>query len=412
MNILFIHQNFPGQFQHLAPALARNGHNVVALHMGKKGLSTWQDVKMVSYSASRGTSKEIHPWAGDFETKIIRGEACLAASIKLKKAGFTPDKIIAHHGWGESLFVKQVWPNAALGIYCEFYYEPNGLDVDFDPEFSTKGVGEQCRVLLKNINNLLHFPFADAGISPTSWQASTFPEHFREKIAVIHDGIDTSVVRANKNATFKLPNGTVLNSQNEVITFVNRNFEPYRGYHIFMRSLPEILKLRKDAIVVLVGGEGVSYGAPPNAEKYGNKTWKQIFIDEVAPNISPQDFKRVAFVGELEYERYICLLQLSSVHVYLTFPFVLSWSLMEAMSIGCPIIASDTPPVAEVIHDGITGLLVDFFDHKRLAFSINELLNDPCRSESLSKAASEFIRSNYDLNDVCLPKQIEWVNSL
>lgn len=188
MNILFIHQNFPGQFKFLAPALAAQGHDVRAFTMQNIAAGEWQGVKLAHYQPSRGTAPNVHPWVSDFETKTIRGEACFRAALKLKEEGFAPDLIIAHPGWGESLFLKDVWPQAKLGIYCEFYYHPHGADVGFDPEFPAQDPGEVCRLRLKNLNNLLHFEIADAGISPTHWQASTFPEPFRGRITVVHDG--------------------------------------------------------------------------------------------------------------------------------------------------------------------------------------------------------------------------------
>ena len=246
MKILFIHQNFPGQFKFLAPALVQQGHEVVAMTMQKTDAKSWQGVSLVHYIAQRGSTPKVHPWVSDFETKTIRAEACFRAALDMKARGFTPDVIVAHHGWGESLFLKEVWPKAKLGIYCEFYYHPHGADVGFDPEFPATDEGEVCRLRLKNLNNLLHFEVADAGISPTHWQASTFPEPFRSKITVVHDGIDTQAVAPNPDIslTLKKSDGTdlVLSRQSEVITFVNRNLEPYRGYHTFMRALPQLLQ--------------------------------------------------------------------------------------------------------------------------------------------------------------------------
>ncbi|MDD2546308.1 MAG: glycosyl transferase family 1, partial [Burkholderiaceae bacterium] len=204
MKILFIHQNFPGQFKFLAPALVQQGHQVVAMTMQKTEAKLWQGVTVVPYSAARGTTPQVHPWVSDFETKTIRGEACFRAALRLKAEGFVPDAIIAHPGWGESLFLKEVWPQARLAIYCEFFYRPQGADVGFDPEFPAKDEGDACRLRLKNLNNLLHFETADAGISPTEWQASTFPEPFRRKITVVHDGIDTAAVAHNPQVRLTL----------------------------------------------------------------------------------------------------------------------------------------------------------------------------------------------------------------
>jgi glycosyltransferase involved in cell wall biosynthesis len=416
MNILFIHQNFPGQFKFLAPALVEQGHRVAAMTMQKNDLQSWQGVKLVQYTAKRGTTPNVHPWVSDFETKTIRAEACFKAALQMKQQDYRPDVIVAHHGWGESLFLKEVWPQAKLGIYCEFFYHPHGADVGFDPEFPATDEGEVCRLRLKNLNNLLHFEVADAGISPTHWQASTFPEPFKNKISVVHDGIDTQAVAPNPavSLTLKMAVGQdlVLTRQDEVITFVNRNLEPYRGYHTFMRALPQLLKERPNARVLLVGADDVSYGARPDAAKYGDAKWKDIFANEVRGQISDADWQRVHFLGHVPYQYFIPLLQLSTVHVYLTYPFVLSWSLLEAMSAGCAIVASDTQPLREAIVHNETGKLVDFFDASALANSVCELLSNAEERKRLGANARAFAQANYDLQSVCLPKQLAWVEQL
>ena len=408
MHILFIHQNFPGQFKFLAPALVAQGHSVAAMVMQKTQAKDWQGVRLFPYSASRGSTPGVHPWVSDFETKTIRAEACFRAALALREGGYTPDVIIAHHGWGESMFLKDVWPQARLGIYCEFYYHPEGADVGFDPEFPSTDAGEVCRLRLKNLNNLLHFPVADAGISPTAWQASTFPEPFRSKITVVHDGIDTQAVAPKADVAITLNQNLTLTRQDEVITFVNRNLEPYRGYHVFMRALPEILRQRPKARVLIVGADDVSDGARPP----GGQKWKDIFAAEVRPQIPDADWARVHFLGHVPYQHFIPLLQLSTVHVYLTYPFVLSWSLLEAMSAGCAIVASDTQPLQEAIVDGQTGLLVPFFDPAALAAKVCALLQDPAKRQSLGTHARAFAQANYDLRAVCLPRQLEWVGAL
>lgn len=409
MNILFIHQNFPGQFKFLAPALALRGHRVVAMVQNNQAsASPWQGVTVLPYPVKRGSTPNLHPWLIDFETKTIRGEACFRAALQMKAQGFVPDVIVAHHGWGESLFLKEVWPEARLGIYCEFFYHPRGADVGFDPEFPSQDVGEACRLRLKNLNNLLHFEVADAGISPTHWQASTFPEPFRSKITVVHDGIDTVAVAPNPAVSLTLNDHLVLSKRDEVITFVNRNLEPYRGYHIFMRALPEILKRRPNARVLIVGGDDVSYGARPET---GQK-WKDIFANEVRPRIADADWGRVHFLGNIPYQHFIPLLQLSTVHVYLTYPFVLSWSLLEAMSAGCAIVASDTKPLHEAIRHDETGRLVNFFDVAGLAEEVCRLLDNPQERRRLATNARAFAQQNYDLNTLCLPRQLAWVEGL
>jgi len=409
MHILFVHQNFPAQFKHLAPALVQQGHHVSALIMKNSQEKTWQGVELITYQAKRSTTNGVHPWVGDFETKIIRAEAALRAAENLVQQGFNPDIIIAHPGWGESLFLKQVWSKAKLGIYCEFFYHATGFDTDFDPEFPVQDVqANTARLRIKNTHNILQFNEADLGLSPTHFQASTFPQPFQQRIRVIHDGIDTQAVRPNPNVTLTLNGKLRLTRKQEVITFVNRNLEPYRGYHIFMRALPELLARRPNATILIVGGDSVSYGqkAPQG------QTWKNTFIQEVRAQIPDPDWSRVYFLGNISYPHFINLLQLSTVHVYLTYPFVLSWSLLEAMSAGCAIVASDTAPLKEVITDHETGRFVDFFSPQALSQTICELCDDPKSRKRLGHNARSFAQANYDLKSVCLPQQLKWVNEL
>lgn len=309
---------------------------------------------------------------------------------------------------GESLFLKEVWPEARLGIYCEFYYHAHGADVGFDPEFVSTDTAESARLRLKNINNLLHFDVADAAIAPTHWQASTFPEPFRGRITVVHDGIDTETIVPNPAVRVRMANGLELGRSDEVITFVNRNLEPYRGYHVFMRALPDILRRHPRAQVLLVGGHDVSYGArPPQGQ-----SWATIFANEVRALMPPEDWARVHFLGHVPHAQFVALLQLSTVHVYLTYPFVLSWSLLEAMSAGCAIVASSTQPLHEVITEGETGVLVPFFGVQALADAVCALLQDAPARAALGTQARAFAQAHYDLRSVCLPRQLQWVRDL
>ncbi|MEL6648921.1 MAG: glycosyltransferase, partial [Pseudomonadota bacterium] len=350
-----------------------------------------------------------HPWVVDFDTKVTRAHACFSAARELRAQGFDPDLILAHPGWGEPMFLKDVWPKARMGIYCELYHLTDYPHAGYDPEFQSGDALEAAlRIRMKNVHNHIHFDAADAGISPTKFQADTFPAPFRDQITVCHDGINTQVSRPNPDVTLQLQKHGQLSRENEIITFVNRNLEPYRGYHIFMRALPRLLRERPDATVLIVGGNDVSYGArPPNGQ-----TWKQIFIDEVRGQITDADWDRVRFLDRIPHDQFTMLLQISRVHVYLTYPFVLSWSLMEAMSCGAAIVASDTEPVREVIADGETGELVDFFDVDGLVDRVSAVLDDPDRRAALGEAARAEMVARYDLQTVCLPRQIEWVKGL
>jgi glycosyltransferase involved in cell wall biosynthesis len=410
MRILFIHQNFPAQFKHLAPALAADPNNqVVALTTRKNIPEQWQGVRMVSYQMPPSSSPAGHRLARDYEKKVIQGAAIAQVAMALKNGGFYPDLVIAHPGWGEGLFVKDVWPDTKLAIYSELFFHARGLDEDFDPEFPANDINQLCQIRLKNAHYLLQMFAADAGICPMHWQAQTFPEFFQEKLAVIHEGIDTTELQPNPDVglTFQTSDGVpvLLTRQDEVITFVCRNLEPYRGYHIFMRALPELLRRRPSARVLIVGGDAVSYGKHPPKDK----TWKDVFLDEVRAQL---DGQRVFFLGKIPYPAFKGLLQLSTVHVYLTYPSVLSWSVLEAMSTGCAIVASDTPPLHEVIRHNENGRLFNFFDQHALVETVCELLDNPEERTRLGANARAFAQAHYDLKTVCLPKQLAWVNSL
>lgn len=412
MKILFIHQNFPGQFKCLAPALSIDPeHDVRALSSRASQQQQWQGVSLLSYQPTRQGTANQHPWLIDVESKAIRGEACFHALKTLKRSGFTPDVVLAHPGWGESLFVKEVWPATKLAIYCEFFYHASGADVGFDPEITPTTETEACRIRLKNINNFVHFDIADAGIAPTHWQAQSFPDYFRSKITVSHDGIDTDLIQPNPAATITLRDtqghDQTYSRRHEIITYVARNLEPYRGVHTFLRCLPSLLKQRPNATVMIVGENSSSYGPASQGVSYRDR-----FLTEVRPQLSDAEWARVRFLGRLPYPAFIQLLQISTVHIYLTYPFVLSWSMLEAMSAGCAIVASRTPPVQEVIEHDANGRLVDFFNPDELANAVAELAGDPESRNRLGQAARNHVVQHYDLKRVCLPKQLSWVQSL
>lgn len=404
MKLLFIHQNFPGQFVHLAPALARQGHECVALTLRVKEATEWNGVKVLPYTLDvPKDATNPHPWLINTNTHIIRAHSFFKAACRLRDAGFDPDVIVAHPGWGESLFVKDVWPNARLGLFCEFYNGPE--QAAFEGDVTQDDV---LRLRMKNITNHLHFAIGDAGLSPTRFQADSFPPAFRDKIEVIHDGIRTDTLTRDENAIFTAEGVPALTRYDEVITFVNRNLEPYRGYHIFMRALPRLLRERPKARVLITGGDETSYGArPPQGQ-----SWKQIYIDEVRDQISDEDWARVHFLGRIPYDQFTRMLQVSRVHVYLTYPFVLSWSLLEAMSVEAAIVASRTKPVEEVLTDGETAKLVEFHDPEALTDSVVALLDNPEERERLGQAARAEVVKGFDLETICGPRLLAWVQRL
>ena len=320
------------------------------------------------------------------------------ALTSLKADGFVPDVVAVHPGWGESLPVRTIFPDARLIVYCEYYYRSNSSDITFDPEFPAFGIDGHVGVHLKNAATLLALAECDQGVSPTYWQRSTYPSEYQDRITVIHEGVDVNRAVPDPTATYRLPSGRILTPADEVVTFVARNLEPLRGYHIFMRALPRILDARPRAHVLIVGGHGTSYGAEPPQ----GQTWQGLFLKEVASRIDP---RRVHFTGMLPYADFLRVLQISSAHVYLTYPFVLSWSMIEAMSAGCLVIGSDTPPVREVI-DGTNGILVPFFDVEQLSERVIEALAHPRRFAEFRARARRTAVEQYDVERKCVPQLV------
>lgn len=404
MKLLFVHQNFPGQFLHLAPEMQRRGHDVRALTDAANGKTA--EVPVLRYSH---TSPPVDPKATrlgrTFTQMGDRAVSVARFAQRMRAQGYVPDVIYGHSGWGETLFLKEVWPEAKLLVFAEFYYRGIGQDVAFDAEFQAQGFDQvmiaQSRAAYL-AQALIH---ADAGVSPTEWQASTHPALLRQRLEVIFDGVDCDRLTPNPQARFTLPNGRTLVPGDEVLTFVNRNLEPYRGYHIFLRALPEVLAARPNAQVVIVGEEGVSYGSAPP----GGGSWKDVILDEVKDRL---DLGRVHFVGKLPYDWLVDLIHVARVHAYLTYPFVLSWSMVETMAAGTLVVGSNTAPVAEVITDGVTGRLVDFFDVKGWSAALCDALARPEAYQPMRDAARRMVRERYDLRSVCLPKQVDLLTRL
>ena len=395
MIYLFIHQNFPGQYKHLIRHLADDPGNAVYF-ISQPNANWMQGVTKLVYYPDLASPLQCHPYTVDFELAVRHGTA-VAKSLELLKAqGVTPDIIIGHSGWGEILFIKDVYPDVPLLSYFEFFYHHEGVDTDFDPEFPSNA-NDSGRLRMRNAVNLMSYESADWGNSPTRWQQSLYPPEMRSRITTLHEGIDTVAIAPNPDAWLQLDRGgQKLTAQDEIITYVARNLEPYRGFHIFMRAIPEIQRRRPNARILVVGGDDVSYG---NALPSGI-TYRQRMLAELEGRI---DMNRLHFLGQLPYENYLSLLQISSAHIYLTYPFVLSWSFLEAMAVGCAIIGSATPPVQEVIEDGINGLLVDFFSTAEIADAVDRIIDTPSLAKRLRANARKKVVDEYDLESRILP---------
>lgn len=400
MRLLLIHQNLPGQYRHLLSYYGqRSDCEVVGVGETKRLKENFRrrvpGVRLIGYGTppEKSTSSILHTT----EAAVRRGHSVLGVLLRLKKAGFYPDVVYAHPGWGETLFLKDVYPRSRLIHFCEFYYHTAGQDFNFDPEFPNTA-NDVLQLRVQNLHHLMALDQADVGIAPTIWQHSRFPAVYQSKIAVVHDGIDTQRVTPDPQAFVQFAsNDLKLTRSDEVITFVSRNLEPYRGFHTFMRALPDLLKARPQAHVIVVGGNGVSYG-----RRLPKGNYREKYVAEIEGRF---DASRVHFVGRVPYATLLRVLQVSTAHIYLTYPFVLSWSMLEAMAAGCLVIGSRTSPVEEVIrHDG-NGLLVDFFSPDELVGAVQRVCDDSTRMQRLRDEARRTIVERYDLRTICLPKQ-------
>ncbi|MDZ8053151.1 MAG: glycosyltransferase family 4 protein [Aulosira sp. ZfuVER01] len=399
MRVLFLHSNFPAQYRHVALNLAQDPNNVVVFGTKNREV-TLPGIHKAIFEPSRNPHPTTHHYVRPLENAVLHGQAVYKLTEQLKAQGFVPDVICGHSGWGPTLFVKDAFPNTPLICYFEWFYHAHGSDADFDPT-EPLTIDDIARIRVKNAPILIDLYTCDRGLSPTNWQKSQFPPEFQSKISVLHDGVDTEFFQPKPNAQLVLPN-LDLSGVDEIITYVARGMEPYRGFPQFIEAIAYVQERRPNCHVVIVGADRVCYGKPlPDGDTYKDLMLKKVSLD----------LSRVHFTGTLPYGQYLQVIQASSVHVYLTRPFVLSWSMIEAMSAGCLVLGSDTAPVTEIIQEGENGLLVDFFSPQKIADRIDEVLDHPTRMEQIRVNARKTVIERYALADL-LPKHLQMIKDI
>ncbi len=408
MKVLFIHPNFPAQFWHISKAMAQMGNEVFYLTMATNG-NRLGGVNLAIYKregemAKDGQGGAAQPYLKPVEEAVIDGVSVAHALVKLRdEHHFAPDVIVAHTGWGSTMYCKDVYPDVPLIGYFEWYYNAVGADVGSFPGEKVS-LEDKIRLRTRDAFHLVNLEACDVRFTPTMWQRSQFPAHWQEGMQVIHEGIDTEFCRPQAGRKLVLKKAEQhealdLSKAKEIVTYVSRGLEPYRGYPQMISAAAILTQQRPGLHVVIVGMDQTCYGTEPG----NGQTWKQYMDDRVK-----YDKKRVHFVGHLDREAYRMVLQASTVHVYYTRPFILSWSMLEAMSCGCALVASRTQPVEEVVRDGENGLLANFRSPEHLAMRVAELLDDPERRQRLGKAARQTILDRYDMHD-CVKKQINMI---
>lgn len=442
MKLLFIHQNFPGQYLHLAQYMhARGGNEILGLgetrNIHNRGVI--QGITTAGYPTPEGAGAQTHHYLQSTEAALRRGQSVARSLLELRGKGYTPDVIYVHPGWGEALFLRDVYPDTPILMFCEFYFRAGEADLQFDPEFAFS-MDWAFSIRIRNSAQVLSLLTASACICPTRWQASRYPSFIQNSMQIIHDGVNIDYMTPDAAETLTIqplsapgesmvagclrpqrerqpapdqfpdpplvPCGPPLtfSRKDKIITYIGRNLEPYRGFHVFLRSLPELQRRHPEAQVLIVGSDGVSYSpALPD-----DQTYKRKYLDELSGQL---DLTRIHFLERIPYPALRSLFRISSAHIYLTYPFVLSWSALEAMACECLLIASRTPPVEEVIEHGHNGLLFDFFDQDRLVELTDQALTAPEHFAALRRNARRTVVDRYPLQD-CLARQERLLQAL
>lgn len=398
MNILFLHRDFPGQFKYLAPEIAKNPLNIVLFITPEDKIPSVAGINKLVYKVPT-PYVNCHPYAKAFEEDVRHGRAAAEIAVAMKQKGIIPDIIIGY-SWGLTMFMKDVFPDVPVLNYFEWFWNPQGAVIGFDGQEPTLDYKSKLRA--GNSRTLIDLCSCDAGITPTEWQKQQFPKDFHDKIKVIHDGVDTETCKPDENASFFIKDkNLMLTKKDEIITYATRGMEPYRGFVQVMEAIEKLQKIRPNAHFIIGGEDRVCYG-----EKLSHGSYKQMMLKKL--NI---DMSRVHFVGGLTFNDYLKILQISSVHIYSTMPFVLSWSILEAMACGCCIVASSTEPVLEVIKDNENGLLFDFYNVDELVKKVDYALKNKEKMKEIRKNARQTVLEKYDLKD-CLAKQLEYMQEI
>lgn len=397
MKILFVHPNMPGQYKHLCPKMAEDPENEVVFLTKRRGVHL-KNVRTVLYDPVSDAPADLHPFLKAPHNATLRGLAARDAMIQFtRETKFTPDIIVGHPGWGDMLFLKDLFLDAPMLSFFEFYYNALGSDV----EFSRKGkvtLNDCARLRITNMHHLMNLHESDWGLSPTVWQRDQYPRSYHNKMTVLHDGINTDIAKPNNQAEITLASGYSFQKGDEVVTYISRNFEPYRGFPTFIFAAEKILKARPNCHIIAIGADGSSYTKPVSAK---GKSYRETYLEKV-----DIDLKRLHFVGRVPYSQMLLTLQISAAHIYLTYPFVLSWSMLEAMACGCAMVCSDTAPVREVIKNNQNGYLIDFRDPQALAERVCDILHDQEKVIPMRSAARETILEKYALSKV-LPQHVQ-----
>src|SRR5574344_58966 len=398
MKILFIHRTFPAQFENIINYLLNNTETEITFITNNKKTCIIPGVKKIIYELEEPANQSDDAFLEHFEDAVLHAKAVMKVLLTPKAQKYKPDLIYGFSGWGSSMFVKEVFPNTPYLCYFEWFGKAENSIYDF----KKKPVSEKEKALIKcaNANTFLDLNSCDGGITPTKWQKKLFPREYKSKIKVLHEGIDTDICKPDFDTKIHVEDiHLTLSPGDEVITYGTRGMEEFRGFPEFMRAAEILLKKRPNLHILIAGADRGFYGR--EEQSYKEKMLKELDLY----------MKRVHFLGVLPFRSFIGILQISSVHVYLTYPFMLSWSILNAMSTECCVVASDSEPVREVITDGVNGLLTDFFDVNALVSKIEFALTHKDFVSMIRKNARKTILDKYSTQKL-LPKHFDYMKNL
>lgn len=405
MHVLYVHPNFPAQFGHIANYLVRE-RGWKCTFVSETPPGNVGGIDKVQYKLAGGATVKTHFCSRTFENGVWHCDAVYQAMKA--RPDVRPDLIVGHSGFGSTLFLRELYPDVPVVNLFEYYYQPHGPESDMDFRRDLGWVTPEVKYLRSRCRNamiLLDLQNCDIGYCPTEFQRSRFPAEYAAKLRVVFDGVDRGVYHGfgeqlrpagggvRRIAGREVPAGT------RVVTYVSRGFESMRGFDVFMRVAKRIAAEYPDVIFFVVGADRIAYGG--DADYIAGKSFKEWVLSR-----EEFDLSRFVFTGLLPQGELARLLASTDLHIYLTVPFVLSWSMMDAMSCGAVVLGSETSPVKEMIRDGENGLLADFFDADGMAKKAVQVLKDPVAFRDLGRAAERMIDERYSLERV-VPRMVE-----
>jgi glycosyltransferase involved in cell wall biosynthesis len=401
-----VHPQFPGQFGHIASYLVdKSGCRVTFVSRSAPGVVA--GIEKIQYLLAGGATMDTNFCSRPFENAVWNCDAVYRA-LKARP-DLHPDMIVGHSGFGSTLFLRELYPNVPEVNLFEYFYNPDSPDGDMNFRHDLDTVVEDMhrqRARCRNAMTLLDLNHCTAAYTPTRFQHSLFPREYASKLQVVHSGVDRGVFysddgRARPNpplAGMRRIAGISLPTTTRIVSYASRGFESIRGFDLFLRSAKLLMQRYPDVLFFVVGSDRAGTSDYENIGEH--KSFKEWALAQ-----EEYDLTRFVFTGQLRPSDAAELFRATDLHIYLTVPYVLSGSMLEAMSCGAVVLGSSTAPVREVIADGQNGILVDFFDIESIASKAAAVLEDPVSYRSMGRLAEQTVIEHYSL-EVVLPQLV------